>query len=741
MVTWSPDVPNPNDVTPKWGRDSQPITQWQGDQSMGKLFEGFGNSLEIGVKGVDFAIKNDIDKKAYAAVDPERDAYTAALEGGLAAASGAPKGQAAEQLKARGMGNTNAPPQDIDRQLGYVQSIKDGADAGKFNDTYYKGRLIAAVKDLRAEYPGYREYIDKKVASITGFDPANAKITDLLTDLNNLVGKKDNTREHLMTDLRKYIDDIPGVADIMKKVVNGSMDVNAGYDWLGDKLGPIVQNKALKRELEGVQTKDALSANKGLNFMNNYGNTYVRNAATSFEDEVLATNPQLQEAVRQHNLGVKKLDTATLTSVAEIMNQRVQNVRDHLFMTFNDKGNGKFSPADLVNDPKKVNEYIDQLVAPLERQVQHVLKGDLSAATAVTRELNARKNDAVKTLLDDPKLAPTAIGLHAMKDVVGGENVLTKFMQNINLTKDQVGAANSYLQRLMIAAAQQGETPNRVGPITLRETVQKLQAQGDKIPVAQTVDSLIDHVNKIVTAPGETGISDKQKLGVIQMITDPQNRGVLGGDTFKNSESRMRVFNKLTNQSMTEEIYRVTHSKDAGPEGLRTWANYEAFTQVEWGTQLYGPAIKQLSSFTAPNGTRIGWNDKEKQFKLLDVHGNDITNANEWDLPTALDKTGIIKREADQGRASLQQFQPILRQVNMGLQNIVAIARAKGDQDANGVDAYVMNFLTQAGFNPTLQNATYLPEHMVKAIYNTTMRDTLLKKMKQGSQETRGAFE
>lgn len=725
MVAWNPDVPNPNDSTPKWGRDSQPITQWQGDQTMEKLFGGIGNALDIGVKGIDFAIKNDIDKKAYAGVDSERDAYTAALEGGYAAVGPKAKdGESAERL-AKGYGNTESPPQDIDKRLGYLQSIQEGAAAGKVNDTYYKGRLVALVKDIRADYPGYREYIDKKVASITGFDPANQKINDLLTDINNLAGKKEGAEANRILHRLEQaaVDGDELAAQMWNKRKSGQLDDETALSFLAKRNKGKYEAEVLKREVDQVQNNDALGKNTFSKSFDKESSSLVSTRMSAMDYGLFQGNPELMDKVRRHNEGTQRMKSEDLNQVASLLNQRMKDTEDQLYEKAKAKNPNGLSAIDVLG-AEEINKRIAAQLAPMRAQVEHVRKGDLSAATFQTRKVQSMQEDDLANLYADPKMAPLVRTTNALTKGLGSDNVAVKFLENSNFVKNKQ-TIDTYLNNATTRMAQQGEQDNPAGLITLKGEVQKYKQNATKIPVATTTQGLLQRVEQMMLAPEDAKLPDNLKVGILKSIAAPEGRGLM--NEF-NKDSRQSAYDKLTSPAFAREAYRVTRDH---PEGESIWRQYEDFAKQEWGVGIFSNYIKDLSAVNLPAGYKLGWDDKKKEFTLNDLNGRNIL----YDQSMPNTPGGDKYRGYETGDRTLDRFAPSLRQINKGVFNIRNIAEATG-KTGNDVDAYVMGFLTQAGWTPSAQNADYLPAHMVKAIYNTGLAESLLKRKMQNEQST-----
>src|SRR5260370_37455226 len=81
-------------------------------------------------------------------------------------------------------------PAAIDGGLKRIGTLTQArqATSGR-NDTLYVQQLNSLAKNLRAQYPGYRPYIDEQISSMTGMNPANAYVNSLLADLKASQGR------------------------------------------------------------------------------------------------------------------------------------------------------------------------------------------------------------------------------------------------------------------------------------------------------------------------------------------------------------------------------------------------------------------------------------------------------------------------------------------------------------------------------------------------------------------------
>ncbi len=131
------------------------------------LFSGIGNAVEGGVKTANNKVLNNIQSDVYGAVDATNDAF------GIDSATDVARVKT---------GTGNPRPPALDERMSQLELLGQAFQSGKLNESHYWGRLTAAVKDLRAKYPGYREDIDRIVSQSTGVDPANALRNTLFND-------------------------------------------------------------------------------------------------------------------------------------------------------------------------------------------------------------------------------------------------------------------------------------------------------------------------------------------------------------------------------------------------------------------------------------------------------------------------------------------------------------------------------------------------------------------------------
>lgn len=76
-------------------------------------------------------------------------------------------------------------PSEIDRAGKNLMKLTEAKNRGNVNENSYWTRMESISRQLRARYPGHRDYIDQKISSIAGGKPANQIVQNLLAEANS----------------------------------------------------------------------------------------------------------------------------------------------------------------------------------------------------------------------------------------------------------------------------------------------------------------------------------------------------------------------------------------------------------------------------------------------------------------------------------------------------------------------------------------------------------------------------
>ena len=694
MVVFNPDLPNPNDTTPKWGRDSQPTTRWEGNKSSEVALKGFGDVLETGVKGVDFLIKDKISTEAWEKVNAEREAYSNALEASVNTVS--PQKTTDRKV----LDDVQAqPPAGIDRTLKYLENIKAGADAGKVNDTYYKSRLVAIAKDLRSSYPGYREYIDQKISGITGFDPANSKITDLLADMNALVktgkDKEDADRNRVLSVVDNYVSQVDGASTLYTKILNKEITPAEGMTKLGEITKPLVEANITKRDFETAKTRTDKDQFLAENHARKFSAASKGGYISSIQDTISMDQVrEFQAKIRAGN--VDKATQEQIVAVGWAVEQKAENYKRILRAELTKPNQHGISIASIKGN-KWVEDFIRDEAAEFQ-QYADALKGkDATMATYVADNIKHKSTDAGARLFNDDKLGPHIQTLAGNKAALG-ETITSRLLEQ-SMIPTLLPEMQTYMQRTTMAAANQEIVPNPKGPITFKHTVE--QAEKNNITPPSTADAALRFLQNIV----DPSVDDRAKQGYVRYFFDTAN---LGAISKFDGEQKGLVFKSITSPGVIQEAYRVTADK---PELRAMIVNW---TKQSFGKEFLSTELKDLNAWKLVDGSSILFDDKTNKWRLF-FKGQDITDNDRFDAVGTIGK--------DPNASSIYQVRTGLNRINSAWDNVINVAKRESANPA----AWIYQMMLDEGYNPLSATAPVsIPEHMIRSIANPRLREQML---------------
>jgi len=169
----------------------------------GDLFKDIAQGADfLGKAGVQM-VKKDIEEKVYSIADRERQSYTDLLEK-IKTGTGVKN-----VLDANASADEESTPAEVAGLPDTLAGLQGARDSGKISGTYYQSKLLAEAKNLRAQYPGFREEIDQAFTKVTGSNPANAYIHSLVQDINRAAASQSSSKNKMLNFIIQNPDSIP----------------------------------------------------------------------------------------------------------------------------------------------------------------------------------------------------------------------------------------------------------------------------------------------------------------------------------------------------------------------------------------------------------------------------------------------------------------------------------------------------------------------------------------------------
>ena len=710
MAIFNPDPASIN--APDWTQVTRSIEQPMADKSTGIALDTAGKGLETGVKIVDTGIKEDIKTQVETGVDKLRDATTAQL---IALRNTQIGGQSL--LPDDG---TGAPPASLKAGLDRLNTlgVAMAQNGGKANDTLYTGALNAQAKQLRSQYPGYRDYIDEQIKSISGVDPANAFMKNLMEDINhNAEANKTEvnaTKAMIRTLVEQGFHDAGGVsaAQIGALYDAGKISIPQVQTWVnsGKKLEYDTKMKAtLRADRQGDDTDAATSAAKDLS--STTAQTVAHNWTTMTIGKGTDTAEGLFKFI-QANAGNEQVKDER----SQAIGQQLVALRAQTFKQMMDQANqggANSIVSKMGGDPAKVKAIIDGQLSTFDTAIQAVFHKDWGAAYSHMNFNKAISQDTTNIMYNAPDEA-----VRKYNRMVGAINEISPQFGKDFFTTSLLGGVpqkeKEFLKNSKMELLTQPDLPQ--GKLTsIQGQIAAAKAAGVTSP--KTYDEMIKSVDYLA----DPNLDTNHKLALAKGFFDPvANAELLSDKNFtmdhydptlhRNVPGKLSVFTKLTAPQIGESI------KELGKSDPSVVYNYRTMLSREFGEQLYSRELKDISEanqdYTANSLYKMKFtNDKGStpHFEAVGLKGEPLTMA-----------------EAAQRGAPVQAF----NRLNTGMAGLYTAFKSSGDPDAGN---NVLKLMQMYGYEGTPEQGQ--PLTGMQGVRNVSGLVTAIKESIKASQQ------
>lgn len=195
MAEFDPNVP---EIQPGnyiyWSR---PIQQPEGNVGAAKLGGAVGSAVEGVAHTSAEAVKDQINYSQDRGTDKILDDWQNRLQtvyDGL-------RGGGQNDVLAQNTDNTNAPPGQLQNKMSQLDTLDSAMKSGKFSETYVFGQGMTLAKQLRSEFPGFRDYIDERFNHVFGRGLANRAISSIQQNINSYISNKQEFTKNVDTQL------------------------------------------------------------------------------------------------------------------------------------------------------------------------------------------------------------------------------------------------------------------------------------------------------------------------------------------------------------------------------------------------------------------------------------------------------------------------------------------------------------------------------------------------------------
>lgn len=739
MATFNPDVPN---IEPKeYLRVPQGIRQPESSKSTAYALEGAGKVIEEGAKAADWYVKGVIDDQIHAGVDTIRDKYTsdlqnvydkfhtaAATQSTSSAAATTQPGQIpgsaptvpADKFSILGSSNEPNVPGELRNLPSMLGSLDAAKASGKYSKTYLDAQYDTLAKDFRSRYPGYRDYIDQKFESTTGSNPANARITSMLSDINSFVTQRNAQNQHIdniISGLAKE-GNIP-MSNLYAKRASGNIDNAADMRAVAENQAwkyQFEKNRLIFGDYKNNQEMQTMWAKRAMpETAHGLSGQYVSNMVIA--DPTTGKARNLTEYLDKVLTGKEKApDNIQAEQMAKLIEANAMQYEAEVRKHFNSIEPNSKQPYRAIAGDDETEKFIKSGREPFKTLQDAVFKGDFTLASSTANLIKHRGDNALLALMNIPgsgaslsiltgaaRIDPKFMELLYSRNLIGSMAIPDK-----NITTDignRLSMQNSFDIRVPAttpAPASTG-TPTNVlpGPNTKVFTATEAHAGATTMGASPDVHKAISTLMPTLIADAKTPMPVKVSLA--RAYFDPSNKdyiNLFADDQVVQGKYRMgkqTVFNTLTSEGMSKAVLETARASG----DVKIWNNYKEWVNHTYGANLYPSYITQLNSVM---GTKLGYDVRYD----TDTHHFELVDTKR--KPTNIYDAGIWKNPAYK-----RKNDELVRRINEGNDSLANIAKAEG----SNADEYILGLMIATRGQLDIRNISNpetLPEQLYKAI-------------------------
>jgi len=661
-----------------------------GDNKYADLFKDLAETGNfLGKAGVNI-VKKDIEDKVYLVADKERQSYTDLLEK-IKAGVGVKN---VLDANAEDTGQESQPA-EVANLPDTLSALQGARDSGKISGTYYQSRLLADAKNLRAQYPDFREEIDRAFAKVTGTNPANAYITSLVQDINRATQASASDKNKMLTYIRGNLQ-FPGAPDVYAKYNAGLMDNNDVIKW----AAPYEQEK-YQLNMRALKFQD----------QNNTRQDQQRIAGDNID---YASGVSVGRAVdsMMHSMGLNTSDDVGRLSSMEdnklipptqwsqwgqqLATAKLQ-LRNRMISDIDAQGYTK-----AVGGKAEAIKRVDASLAPVDALIDRVYNHDFGGIYSIKTQLAAMNDQQQQKMLTDPKIGPALQTAKALKDI-GGEQNLQNFMLD-TIKGDFPQNFKAWYQASSQEMQTQYTMKNTGVPYTFNDRIDALKTSG--INNAQLNRSVLDEVSKIADPKIPEAVRMNYALGAFSdgnrgMISRLQADGVDANG--RQVSGQNAVFQRFTSPEMTHAMFEL------GKKEPQVWTNYVNWAKDTIGSELMNREINDLKALPDNAGVRVDWDPSNHRFVTVDTSTPEsrAVMTHMRGNPTAPGANSYYNT-----------VNATVNRMNSQIYNFKRIAEASGDN----VDAFILKTIADVAGPDALQNVQGIPYNLIKQIGLARMR-------------------
>lgn len=711
MAVFNPEVPptqDPNFLRYSKVVEAPPPMPVITDKSTGIALDTAAEGFSGAVSLVDTAIKKGISNEAYKQIDPMRDQFTAGLEkikAGLdqgtipAAVQGVSGSNTGSLFDANASMDDAELPAGLDSGLSRLTQLAEAKAAGspRLNDTQYAKDSLSVAKQLRAQYPGYRDYIDSEVSKASGLPVANSYYENMLQDINRQLTQVGKAKDDIGTLMMRNLD-VPMMDQYITKRKAGDPSVTdamvlekiAGWQ----NLQTMNKVDAAKRaeSQDNIVTKQRDETASLTRSANQTVDLYMKDVAN------LSGMPGLGETMKYFQEVQAGMHPEASDQEIKQRVYQLQAYRQGIYQQLRQRA----VDSDPIIGNDKSEAVLKTALTPLDTIITLANDKDASPAFYHMHQIEAIKNDDVHDWLVNKERGAISRQMIAGRAVMG-EQYFPDWIKSIVQQGLDRPIQDAFGQEAMSAISPIVDKRGQPIPRTMKDAIQHGKSVG--IPdESQYFGSVVGLVGKI--ADQNMPLQTKDQL--IDWAFNSKNVGRLDElkmdykdpRTGEEVPGKYRAFNMLSQPAITTA---VAETAKVHPEN---YTKYQSTLEQEFG-KLYKSDVQDLNKIMAKPylNAHFSFNDRNNAFGLVDNNNRPILRNDRAlgiENPNAVYLNGVLDT---------------LDRVNKGIANLSYVHKMN-PAGPGDTPQYLLQALQTIGFRPG-SNINGATEGMTKAIIKT----------------------
>jgi hypothetical protein len=675
MAIFNPDVP---DVKPEESVNaSKGISAPNLVSTAAGAIKDAGNILKSSVEVAHTLTKQSLDDKMYDQLTAIRAEEQANLDNIFQNVQGNVSGSASAEDK--------PPPAPVAQGIQRLNTLGNAAKAGgQLSQTHLLANYDAVLSDLRARYPGWREYIDRKSSQITGSDVANDLVRARRADINSYLTKAETGRNQIFTQLLAANKD--GIKDADKV----AMGFKAGIYSEEYALGFINKNYATKRAVEELEldakarglTQDALKfaaregavaeTSQAVTNVIDTRMTAIRKDPEGFQQRLEQDGPRQQFA---NDLAIEQ---------QKVQSELIGNLRQprkHL---------GGKSYWDILG-PEESNKIIKEQTSFYANWVDALNKKELTTAHVYETINSGIRQKDTTAFLGHNKVGPVLRALQVLKATGGDPAVVAASSLGDKLDASLQGAGTIE----SILAGTKTPLPDGRNP-NIKNTLEGVErgvsySNNPAFKKPETTAEFLNIADKILSP----NLPPEIKKNYVDYFFGPDG---------------MDWMNKIVRERQTLAFKDKLKPELAGAIkalGEDSFQKYKTWVETTFDQILFKPNVLELKNVQLPPNLTLTWDDQNHQFDVKQGNMSVLYSKN------------------------LNVLRP-LRNINTDIKSFVNMAQHSGED----VNTYVLKRLTELSNTEGASDPLGIIERLRKSVTSTSkINAQQQKEQEQGAQE------